>query len=107
MAMAFAYKEEQMEDDKSKEIRLLEEELKSPRNNSTVVVPTDKTGSFRTMEIDEYTKQMMDHLLANGKEVSRAKVVSAHSQAEIFIQSKESLLSDNELHQTGALCVSW
>ena len=71
--------------------------MKNPRNNPTVAVPTDKTGSFRTMEIDEYTKQMRDHLLANGKEVSRAKVVLAHSQAEKFIQSKESLLSDNEL----------
>ena len=97
MAIAFAYKEQQMEDDKSREIRLLEEKLKSPRNNNSIVVPTDKTGCFRTMDVEEYVRQMTNHLLVNGKEVSRAKVVAAHSQAEAFILSKEALLSTGEM----------
>ena len=60
------------------------------------VVPTDKTNSFRVMEVDEYTKQVLKHLETNGKEIPRSRLTEVEEQAHNLITQIQDNLTENE-----------
>ena len=92
--MAFKYKQTTQEHQKSSDIRSLVSQLKT--SIYTVVVPTDKTNSFRTMDVHAYEKQMLQHLQANGREIDRDYVRTVFDAANDMYRDKKHLLSKHE-----------
>jgi hypothetical protein len=46
-----------------------------------VVVPTDKTNSFKMISTGEYTKQVKKHLTKSGKEINPEKLTEVKNKA--------------------------
>ena len=57
---------------KSEDIKAMNKHLQL---TSMVIIPTDKTNSFRYIHIDDYKNWTIKHLLKNGKEIPRSKLV--------------------------------
>ena len=47
-----------------------------------VVVPTDKTNSFRLIGVQQYTKEIFKHLDVCAKKIDRSVVVKVHEEAK-------------------------
>ena len=62
------------------------------------MIPTDKTNSFRTMDIHKYIAQMLAHLQANGKKIPRSRLTEVHQEAQELLEDKRHLMSDQEAH---------
>jgi hypothetical protein len=78
------------------EIVLLEKAL---RQASVVVIPTDKTNSFRVIPTQDYIRFMNEHLVESAVEVPRDRILEIHSQAqqEFECLGDDGFLSVNEL----------
>jgi hypothetical protein len=61
-----------------------------------VVVPTDKTNSFRVISTEDYTRFMNEHLATSSVEVPRKRILEIHLQAQ---QEFECLLNDGLLNE--------
>jgi len=81
---------------KSHKIKSLQQKLRN--NDNLVVVPTDKTNSFRTVSKSNCCKWVEGHLTQNAKEVSREKLADIKEQALQLLHDKVELgvLSDKE-----------
>ena len=54
---------------------------KNLKFTTTVVIPTDKTNSFKCIHIEDYKMWTIKHLLKNGKEIPRSKLVKTLEDA--------------------------
>ena len=57
---------------KSKDIQAVNKNLKL---TIVVVIPKDKTNSFKCIHVDDYKNWATKHLLKNGKEIPRSKLI--------------------------------
>jgi hypothetical protein len=60
------------------------------------IVPTDKTNSFSVMPTEEYKQKVLRHLLKDGKEISRERLILAQEQAEELLEDIDRLCSKGE-----------
>jgi hypothetical protein len=63
---------------KAKEIRCLEAKLKEHPN--MMVIPTDKTNSYKVIDKEKYIEWVLDHLKTDAIEVSADKLVKIHEE---------------------------
>jgi hypothetical protein len=70
--------EGQPETNKMKEIRHLEAKLKEHLNR--VVIPTNKTNSYKVVDNEKYIKWVLDHLKTDATEVSTDKLAKIHEE---------------------------
>jgi hypothetical protein len=57
---------------KSEDVKMMNKNLKL---TSIAIIPTDKTNLFRCIHIGNYKNWTIKHLLKNGKEIPRSKLV--------------------------------
>ena len=93
--MAFRYNSTQKEPEISQAAKLLLASLSKIKTHA--LIPTDKTNTFRLMDLHSYCSQMKVHLLSNGKPALRSTLVKVQKDALAFISSKEGILSPAEL----------
>ena len=67
-------------------------------NKHSLVVPTDKTNSFRVLETEIYDASVKGHLLKSGEEVNRAKIIEMYGNAHILLKQNQEALSKTEYH---------
>jgi hypothetical protein len=79
---------------KSKEIRRLEKVL--GENRMTLVVPTDKTNSFKVVKKEDYLDWVQAHLDEAAIEVSVDRLQSIFDEAFDLLRDLDDFLSDNE-----------
>jgi hypothetical protein len=65
------------------EIKLLEQTLE---RSSLVVVPTDKTNSFKAIPLQDYIRLMESHIASAAIEVPRGRLLEIHLEAEQLLQ---------------------
>jgi hypothetical protein len=63
---------------------------------STVVIPTNKTNLFRGIHIDDYENWMIRHLLKNGMQIPRSKLVQVFEHANKLLENLEHIMSEDE-----------
>jgi hypothetical protein len=78
---------------KSEDIKAVNKNLKL---TSTVIISMDKTNSFRCIHIDDYENWMIKHLLKNGKEIPRSKLVQVFDDGNGLLENLEHILSEDE-----------
>jgi hypothetical protein len=79
---------------RSQEIRDLTNQVAESNN---LIIPTDKTNSFTTMEVNEYKqKVVIRHLLKDGKVIPRERLTEAHEQSIKLMESIDHPCSKNE-----------
>jgi hypothetical protein len=78
---------------KSEAVKMANKNLKL---TSTVIIPTDKTNSFRCIHIDDYEKCTTKHLLKNGKEIPGSKLVQVFEDANGLLENLEHIMSEEE-----------
>jgi hypothetical protein len=61
-----------------------------------IIVPTDKTNPFSGMPTEEYKQKVLRHLLKDGKEISRERLILAQGQAEELLADIDRLCSKGE-----------
>lgn len=83
-----------VETNKAREIHKLVKGL--GENESTVVVQTDKTNSFRVVDKAKYIEWVEGHLKKNAKEVSTEKLVSIFNEANKLLSEIDEVLSYGE-----------
>ena len=66
-------------------------------HTDTVVIPTNKTNSFRTMHTDMYVRQMKQHLSKSAEAISRSKMIERWEDASTFLESHLYLLGEKEI----------
>jgi hypothetical protein len=59
-------------------------------------VPKDKTNSFSVMQTDDYKQKVLEHLLKDGKEISRQRLIQAKEQADKLLEEIDRLCSKGE-----------
>mgnify|MGYP001787478984 FL=1 len=81
---------------KSHKIKTLQQKLRNKADQ--VVVPTDKTNSFRTVSKSNYSKWVISHLAKNAKEVPRSQLTDVQKLAFDILRDKTELgiFSDKE-----------
>ena len=92
---AFEYNDKRVSCPKSSQIKHLQQQLR--KNTSTVVIPTDKTNSFRVVPITDYTKWVLGHLQQYAREVPRSKLTEISEKAKDMLDEKIELLSKKEV----------
>ena len=70
--------------------------LRNLRETSRVVVPTDKTNSFKLIEIEEYKTQVFKHLQISAIEVPRSRLVEISKNANELLSKVSHILNDKE-----------
>jgi hypothetical protein len=78
---------------KSEDIKAVNKNLKF---TSTVVIPTDKTNSFKCIHIEDYKNWTIKHLLKNGKEILRSKLIQVFEDANELLESLAHIMSEDE-----------
>jgi hypothetical protein len=68
---------------------------KNLKLTSPVVIPMDKTNSFRCIHIDDYENWMIKHLLKNGNELPRSKLVQVFEDGNELLESLEHAMSED------------
>ena len=63
---------------------------------SLVIVPTDKTNSYRSMEIDKYEKLVVQHLIESGEEISRSRLIEIHDKGMDLLERLKKTMTKNE-----------
>eukprot|EP00957_Ditylum_brightwellii_P064254 4876211-Ditylum_brightwellii.AAC.1 len=76
---------------KDKAFLKLHNQLQKEKN--LVVLPTDKTNSYRTVEVEKFTKWVVGHLDKNAECIPRKKVVEIHQEATKFAEKLAGQLS--------------
>ena len=71
---------------------------KNLRDTKTVVIPTDKTNSFRCIDIRDYKDWAIKHLLKNGKEIPRSKLIQTLDEAKELLEGLEDVMSEDEYY---------
>lgn len=66
------------------------------KTSTLVVVPTDKTNSFRTMETEKYKIEVLKHLESGAKEVPRAKLTEVQEQCFEKLDEIQGIISEDE-----------
>jgi hypothetical protein len=87
--------ENQPETSKAKEIRCLEAKLKEHPN--TMVIPTDKTNSYKVIDKEKYIEWVLDHLKTDAIEVSADKLVKIHEEGNELLSKLGNTLSEKEM----------
>jgi hypothetical protein len=82
LQMAFNYNHHSVETKRSQLIRKTLSSLQHTQDK--VVVPTDKTNSFRIIPIQQYINQMHHHLATNATKISRARLTEVVDDASIL-----------------------
>eukprot|EP00957_Ditylum_brightwellii_P091741 6985210-Ditylum_brightwellii.AAC.1 len=62
-------------------------------DEETVVVPTDKTNSYKVVLLEDYKKWALQHLEENAAEIHRSNVVKIHEETEKYADSLVGILS--------------
>ena len=102
MDMAFNYNPTQGEPEISQPAKLLLASLS--KVHAHALIPTDKTNTFRLVDLHSHCSQTKVHLLSNGKPALRSTMVKTQKDALAFVQSKQSILSPAELvHATSVI----
>ena len=78
---------------KSKEVKEMRKNLDG---KDFVVIPTDKTNSYRTVKTNDYKRWVIKHLEKSAAEIPRSKLVEVHQNAMEYLEELEPLLSKNE-----------
>jgi hypothetical protein len=65
-------------------------------NQEHIIVPTDKTNSFTVMQTDDYKQKVLKHLLRDGKEISRERLIQAKEPADKLLEEIDRLCSKGE-----------
>jgi hypothetical protein len=68
------------------------------RDTKTVVIPTDKTNSFRCIYIRDYKDWAIKHLLKNGKEIPMRKLIQTLEEAKKLLKGLEDVMSEDEYY---------
>ena len=92
--MVWRYKNNHDTDPISTNIRQLQETLRN--NDDYVVIPTDKTNSFRVMPIKSYISQVHTHLQEHGKQISHSDLQRVKNEATKLLEEVEPFLSIDE-----------
>eukprot|EP00957_Ditylum_brightwellii_P080773 6143275-Ditylum_brightwellii.AAC.1 len=66
-------------------------------NEEAVVVPTDKTNSYKVVLLEDHKKWVLRHLEENAAEIHCINVVKIHKEAEKYADSLVGILSPSEL----------
>jgi len=82
------------ETNKAREIRLLAKSLQE--EESQVVVPTDKTNSFRIVKKEKYISWVNNHLESAASEISTDKLQFIFGEAEKLLGELDDTLSEDE-----------
>jgi hypothetical protein len=91
---AFAYQQHQFKSKCSRDIRSLSSRLQ--QQPTLVVVPTDKTNTFRVIHLAKYIDQMQGHLRANAKPIPSARLTEVVEEAMSLLNDITPMLSANE-----------
>ena len=67
-------------------------------NKHLLVVPTDKTNSFRVLKNKTYYVSVKGHLLKSGEEVNRARIIEIYGNAHILLKQNQEALLKTEYH---------
>ena len=67
------------------------------KNESKIVVPTDKTNGHQLVEIKDYIKWINDHMQEAAIPIRRADIVKLHQDAMDFAMTLKELLNEDEL----------
>jgi hypothetical protein len=87
--------EGQPEMNKVKEIHFLEAKLKEHLDR--VMIPTDKTNSFKVVDKEKYSKWMLGHLKTDATEVSADMLVKIHEEGIKLLSTLGHMLSEEEM----------
>jgi hypothetical protein len=74
----------------------LKDLCKGLQDTKTVVIPPDKTNSFRCIHICDYQDWAIKRLLKNGKEIPRSKLVEVLDKANKLLESLDDTMSEDE-----------
>eukprot|EP00957_Ditylum_brightwellii_P036594 2772757-Ditylum_brightwellii.AAC.1 len=66
-------------------------------NEEAVVVPTDKTKSYKVVLLEDYKKWVLQHLKENAAEIHCSNIVKIHTEVEQYADSLVGILSPSEL----------
>jgi hypothetical protein len=78
---------------RAKEIRDI---AKQVSEQDCIIVPTDKRNSFTVMQTEDYKQKVLKHLLKDGKEISRERLIQAKEQANELLEEINRLCSKRE-----------
>lgn len=81
------------ENTKSQEVKALTLKL---AESSLVVVPTDKTNSFSTMDVSKYKEEVEKHLTLRAVEIPRDKLTEIQDQCFERLEELEGIISEHE-----------
>ena len=66
------------------------------QSTTKVVIPTDKTNSFKTVELEKYVSWMEKHLNSNAIKWSREKIREIYQDACDLLDDIEDIVSEDE-----------
>jgi GIY-YIG catalytic domain len=98
---AFNYNERKANCKISSTIKTIQKRLMD--KPEVVIIPTDKTNSFRIVPTTKYERWVEQHLLKYGKVIPRATLTEVMERALELLEEKRDILSDKEaefLHQS-------
>jgi len=72
------------------------EVLKIIKDKDVVVVSANKTITFKTIGVDNYKTQVLDHLHESATEIPRAQLQNKFNEAKKLLHIHEDILSDDE-----------
>jgi hypothetical protein len=87
--------ENQPETSKAKEIRRLEAKLREHPN--MMVIPTNKTNSYKVIDKEKYIEWVLNHLKTDAIEVSADKLVKIHEEGNELLLKLGNTLSEKEM----------
>jgi hypothetical protein len=94
LSLAFKFNQQQFESRRASELREICTSLQQKRD--LVVVPTDKTNSFRLLPLHKYIDQMHGHLQKNAMIIPRSRLTEVVEEASTLLDSISHLLSHEE-----------
>eukprot|EP00957_Ditylum_brightwellii_P050142 3801315-Ditylum_brightwellii.AAC.1 len=66
-------------------------------NEEVVVVPTDKTNSYKVALLEDYKRWVMKHIMENAVEIQRSNIVNIHAEAEKYAKSLVGIISTSKM----------
>jgi hypothetical protein len=71
--------------------------LKDLKKSELIVVLTDKTNSFHTMDVERYKMEVFKHLSESKVDIERAKLTEIHDSCSDKLNKLRELASENDL----------
>ncbi len=71
--------------------------LKKLKESNLVVVPTDQTNSFRTMDVEDYKMETFKHLSKGAIKIERARLTEIYDSCVDKLNELQEPASDKEL----------